>query len=174
MHFFPGPYEADLRHPQTLVRIRPATRAGRGGCCRPDDRDERVPAREDIRSLRLERGQRPGIAQDHAGAAPSASPVSVGQVLVVVAAQVCRAVQGAEEHGQVLRQGRDLIINRSLPGRPLVGAHSAGLTGGRARTLPNAVAACWLPVLATRGGVPVGLSGRACSRGWAIWLACAS
>jgi hypothetical protein len=58
----------------------------------------------------------------------------------VVAAQVCRAVQGADERGQVLGQRRNLTI----PGRPLVIpliiAHAASLGPCPVRTLLHAPA----------------------------------
>jgi hypothetical protein len=56
----------------------------------------------------------------------------------VVAAQVRRAIQRTDEGRQVLGQGGRLIIPRSLPGRPLIIAHLASLTGGHAPALPHA------------------------------------
>lgn len=41
------------------------------------------------------------------------------------AAQVRRAVQGSDQHRQVLRQSRDLIVGAAMPGRPLVVAHAS-------------------------------------------------
>ena len=54
------------------------------------------------------------------------------------AAQDWRAVQRADERGQVLGQGGSLIIPRNLPGRPILIAHLVSLTGSQARALPHA------------------------------------
>jgi hypothetical protein len=56
----------------------------------------------------------------------------------MVAAQVWRAIQRADQRGKMRGQRRSLIIPRTLPGRTLIIAHPVSVKGTQAPALPHA------------------------------------